>query len=186
MSLTSDALFNPITTEAGHAARMAAVQGGFQVNITHIALGATGYEVAVNSSTGRATATALQDERDRVEVQDVRQVSDIQKDISFLLEPTTSYYIREIGFILDDGTLYAVASHPTIALDWASPTTRNLFALEYVMQDGDPASFNIVSSGPPLNLLFTREFAILSTFQMTNALENLRQADRIRDITGDY
>ncbi|PHQ99486.1 MAG: hypothetical protein COB39_03250 [Marinosulfonomonas sp.] len=186
MTTTSDALFTPITTEAGHVARMAAVAGGFAVDITHIALGATGYTVPINATTGRSTATALRSEKDRAEIQDVRNVSDFQKDISFIVEPSEEYYIREIGFLMADGTLYAVASHPTLALDWASPQTRNLFALEYIIEDGDAASFNIVSNGPPLNLLMSREFAVLSTLQFTNALENLRQADRIHDITGAY
>ncbi len=186
MATSSDALFTPVTTEAGHAARMAAVAGGFAVNITHIALGARGYTVPINATTGRSTATALRSERDRAEIQDVRNVSDFQKDISFIVEPDEEYYIREIGFFLADGTLYAVASHPTLALDWASPQTRNLFALEYIIEDGDAASFNIISNGPPLNLLMSREFAVLSTFQMTNALENLRQADRIRAISGEH
>ena len=95
-------------------------------------------------------------------------------------------YIREIGFFLEGGTLYAIAAHATLALDYASPTTRNLFALEYVIEDGDEGSINIVSNGPPLNLLATREFAAQSRLGFVNALENLRLADRVKDITGDY
>jgi hypothetical protein len=185
MPTPSDALFTPVTTEAGHAARMAAVAGGFAVDITHIALGSAGYVVPINANTGRATATDLQSEQDRAEIQDVRTVSAFQKDLSFVVEPDTEYYIREIGFFLADGTLYAVASHPTLALDWASPQTRNLFALEYVIEDGDADSINIVSNGPPLNLLMSREFAVLSRIQFINALALLEQGQSIRDITGD-
>lgn len=186
MSTDPEALFLPVVTEEGHAARMAAKAGGFAVDITHIALGSAGYDVPIYAPTGRSTATELQSEKNRVEIQDARQVADNQKDLSFVVEPAEEYYIREIGFYLDDGTLYAIASHPTLALDWASPTTRNLFALEYVIEDGDAESINIVSNGPPLNLLMSREFAVLSRLQFTNALENLRQADRIRDISGAY
>jgi len=184
--VTASSLFAPITTEAGHAARMAAVAGGFAVEVAEIAVGAAGYHVAIDAATGRATATELQAERDRVPVQDVQTVAPNQKDISFVINPSEEYYIREIGFFLADGTLYAVASHPTQALDWASPATRNLIALEYVIEDGDPASFDFVSNGPPLNLLMTREIAVLSNFHMRNALESLRLADRIRAITGTY
>ena len=42
MSTDPEALFLPVVTEAGHAARMAAKAGGFAVDITHIALGSVG------------------------------------------------------------------------------------------------------------------------------------------------
>lgn len=183
--MAEPSIFTPVTTEAGHAARMAAVAGGFAVEITHVAMGSRGYDVAVNN-TGRATTTGLVREKDRVEIQDVRLVAANQKDISFVVEPTEEYWIREIGFYLSDGTLYSIASHPTVALDWASPTTRNLIALELVIEDGDAESLSILSSGPPLNLLMTTELAVLAKFQITNALENLRQADQLKTITGAY
>lgn len=183
--MAETSIFTPITTAAGHAARMAAVAGGFAVDITEIGLGSQGYDVVVDSA-GRATATGMVSQKDRVEIQDVQMVSENQKDLSFVVEPSEEYYIREIGFFLADGTLYAIASHPTLALDWASPSTLNLFALEFVVEDGDAESINVVSSGPPLNLLMTKEIATLSTFSILNGLENLRLADRIREITGDY
>jgi len=34
--------------------------------------------------------------------------------------------------------------------------------------------------------LMTKEIATLSTFAIRNGLENLRLADRVREITGDY
>ena len=155
------------------------------MNITHIAIGAAGYDVPMGASTGRSPATALRDEKNRVEVQDVRTVAPNQKDLSFVVQPTEGYYIREIGFFLEGGTLYAIAAHATLALDYASPTTRNLFALEYVIEDGDEGSINIVSNGPPLNLLMTEELAILGRLGFINALQTMRLEDRIRRMTGE-
>ena len=184
--MPTESIFLPVTTEAGHAARMANSAGGFAVNITHIAIGAAGYNVPMNAVTGRSTATSLQDEKNRVEIQDVRITAINQKDLSFVVEPTEEFYIREIGFYLADGTLYAVASHPTMALDWASPQSTNLFALEFVIEDADPDTVHFTATGPDLNLLMTREFTVLSNFHLTNALESLRLADRVRTILGDY
>ncbi|TRD16969.1 phage tail protein [Palleronia caenipelagi] len=153
--------YTPILTEAGFAAALAAVDGGFQVDITHVAVGAAGYTVAVNGA-GRSAAVALQDERQRVAIQDAREVGGGQTDISFVLEDDgTSFYIREVGFYLADGTLFALASHPTQALMWKSDATRSALALELVLAGVDPAAVTIVATGPALNLLMTEEFARL-------------------------
>lgn len=177
--------FAPVITEAGFNAALAAKTGGFAVDITHVAVGDAGYSVATNSL-GRTTQAALSQERQRVAIQDAREVGGGQTDISFVVDGPGDYYVREVGFFLDDGTLFAVASHPTQALIWKSEISRAALALELVFAAVDPASIKIVSAGPPLQLLMTREIATLSTFAMRNALENLRLADRVRDITGDY
>lgn len=177
--------FTPVITEAGFTAALAAKTGGFAVDITHVAVGSSGYAVQTNAL-GRATQTTLTQERQRVAIQDARDVGNGQTDISFVVEGAGDYYIKEVGFFMEDGTLFAVASHPTQALIWKSEISRAAIALELVLEAVDPDSINIVSDGPPLTLLMTREIATLSTFAMHNALENLRLADRIRDITGDY
>lgn len=177
--------FTPLVTKAGFAAAMAASAGGFAVNITHVAVGSSGYVVQTNSS-GKATQTALFGERQRVEVQDARDVGNGQTDISFVVEGPGDYFIKELGFYLEDGTLFAIASDPDQGLIWKSSLSRAAIALELVFEAVDPGSVTIVAAGPPLQLLMTKEIAVLSTFALRNGLENLRLADRLRDITGDY
>ena len=177
--------FTPVITEAGFAAALAAKSGGFAVDITHVAVGSSGYVVPTNGN-GKATQAALFGERQRVEIQDAREVGNGQTDISFVVEGAGDYFIREVGFFLDDGTLFAIASHPTQGLIWKSSISRAAIALELVLEAVGPSSINIVSAGPPLQLLMTKEIATLSTFAMRNGLENLRLADRFREITGDY
>lgn len=177
--------FTPVITEAGFAAALAAKTGGFAVDITHVAVGSSGYVVPTNAN-GKATQTALFGEQQRVAIQDAREVGNGQTDISFVVEGEGDYFIKEVGFFLDDGTLFAVASHPTQGLIWKSSISRAAIALELVLGAVDPSAINIVSAGPPLQLLMTKEIATLSTFAIRNGLENLRLADRVREITGDY
>lgn len=177
--------FTPVITEAGFAAALAAKTGGFAVDITHVAVGSSGYVVPTNAN-GKATQTELFGEQQRVEIQDARDVGNGQTDISFVIDGEGDYFIKEVGFFLDDGTLFAIASHPTQGLIWKSSISRAAIALELVLEAVDPTSINIVSAGPSLNLLMTTEFAVLAKFQMTNALENLRQADQLKTITGAY
>jgi len=175
----------PIITHAGFQAAMDANAGGFSLDITHVAVGSSGYIVPTNAS-GKATQTALIGEQQRVAIQDARDVGNGQKDISFVVEGAGDYFIREVGFFLGDGTLFAIASHPTQGLIWKSSISRAAIALELIIEAVDPTSVNIVSVGPPLQLLMTNEIATLSTFAMKNGLENLRLADRVREISGDY
>lgn len=178
-------IFTPVITEAGFNAALAAADGGFVVDVTHVAVGSSGYAVSTNGA-GRATQTALVAEQQRVTIQDAREVGNGQTDISFVVDGPGDYYIREIGFFLSDGTLFAIASDPVTALMWKSAISRAAIALELVFEAVNPDAVTIVAAGPPLTLLMTREIATLSTFAMRNALENLRLADRNRQITGDY
>ena len=172
----SETPFEPIVTEAGQAVRLDAAANGFQIKITHIAFGSGGYDVPLGSG-GKAAVDALLIEKDRVEIQDVRRVSATQKDLSCVLDVTQEYHIREVGIFLDDGTLYAVASHPTVALDWVSAATRNLFALELVIDDAPEVT--IIASSGDLNLLMTREIAAVSRLGAINALAILRLEDTV-------
>ncbi len=155
------------------------------MDITHVAVGSSGYVVPTNGN-GKATQTVLFGERQRVEIQDAREVGNGQTDISFVVEGAGDYFIKEVGFFLDDGTLFAIASHPTQGLIWKSSISRAAIALELVLEAVDPSSINIVAAGPPLQLLLTKEIAILSTIAARNAIENMRLSDRIHDITGEF
>ncbi len=172
-------------TEIGREARAAGAGPGFKMEITHVGLGSQGFNVPINRETGLCTMTAPRAMQDRVEFAAVQEVSRTQKDISFIVEPEGEYNAHAI-YLFSGNILYAVAAHPHKFLDWISPTKKNLLVIELVLEDGDPDDLSFVSKELPINLLQSREFAVLTTFQMTNALESLRQADRIRKISGEY
>jgi hypothetical protein len=156
--------FTPIITAAGFAAALAAETGGFKVNITHVGAGSTGQTVAVNAS-GLATTTALATERDRVVKRSAIETAPGQTDLSFVIDSANEYYVREVGFFLADGTLFAIASHATTALMWKSAQTQALIAFELVLQAVNPAAVTIISAGPPLELLLTNERARLTALE---------------------
>lgn len=179
-------ILNTLTvTEAGRAARALPRAPGFKFEITHVGLGSQGFDVPVNPQTGLCTMTAPTAMEDKVEFSSVQDVSRAQKDVSFIVEPDSEYNAHAI-YLFAGNVLYAVAAHPQHFLDWISPTKKCLIAIEMVLEDGDPDDVTFVSKELPLNLLQSKEFAVLSTLQMTNAQENLRLADRIREIAGEY
>lgn len=174
---------SPVITEAGFTAALAAEQGGFRINITHIAVGDAGYDVPLQA-TGRTALTALTNERRRVEIQDAREVGDGQTDLSFIVDGAEDYAVREIGVFLDDGTLFAIASDPVQALLYKTSLSVAAVAVELVLSTVPIEAINIVSAGPSLNLLMTREIATISAFQMRLQLEQLRQRDAISNLQG--
>lgn len=174
-------VFSPHVTEVGLKSLMGAIKSGISINITHIGVGDVGYDVVV-SSTGKTSQIALKSERTRVKVQDVRYITPEQKNLSFVIEGSDWYYIREIGFYLDDGTLYAVASHPTQALSYQSANSKSLISLEFVIDVSMSKHIKIVASGADLNLLMTREVATLSAFQMRVQLKQLQQEEEILNL----
>lgn len=162
----------PLITLAGRDAALAADVGGFTVDITHIAVGDVGWAVQTDSS-GFATATELQSERQRVAIQHAADVGGGQKDISVVLDRPidhdSSFFVREIGFFLADGTLFAIASNPNVSLLWVGPEQDHALALELVLGAVDPENVNVVSHGPPLELLMTDEISRLLEGQVQNA-----------------
>lgn len=172
-------------TEVGRQARAESAGPGFKMEITHVGLGSQGFNVPISQTTGLCTMTAPTQMQDKVEFAAVQDVSRTQKDISFIIEPDSEYNAHAV-FLFSNDILYAVAAHPYKFLDWISPTKKNLLVIELVLEDGDPDDLSFVSNNLPLNLLQSREFAVLSTLQITNALEIFRLKDRIRQISGEY
>jgi hypothetical protein len=93
----------PVITDAGLQACFNATNDGLKCEITHIALGDATY-------TPTSDMTALVNERQRVPVSDGNQVSPQQICVSGLVDGEDEYWVKEVGFILDDGTLLAVWS----------------------------------------------------------------------------
>ena len=111
--------WNLILTEAGLEAALAAKRGGFAVDITHMVAGDAAYEVETGAS-GRTAQTELQNELQRVEISEAIERGNGQTSIAAVFDGPGDFYVREIGILLDDGTLYAVVSHRRQAMFWKS------------------------------------------------------------------
>ncbi|NOU49523.1 phage tail protein [Pseudoalteromonas sp. JBTF-M23] len=106
--------YQPIITQAGLNAAVNAKEKGLSVHLSHIAVGDKGY-------TPTRTQTQLQNERDRVPTGEGVDYNNGQFRVSGKFTSDTSYSVKEVGFYLSDGTLFAVWSHPENVLFYLTP-----------------------------------------------------------------
>ena len=99
----------PIVTKAGLEAVINASHDGLKAQISQVALGDGGYEP-------ECSATALKSERNRIAIIKGTPITSAQIHITAIENGEAEYWVREIGFILEGGTLLALWSHPTQAL----------------------------------------------------------------------
>jgi len=112
---------DPILTENGLAAMRNADATGIAAKITHIALGDTG-------STPVSSVQTLQNEILRVSCFSGGVTGNKQITVTANIPAgTPEFYVREIGFFLEDGTLFAYWSHPEQPLGYRSQTTPWFF-----------------------------------------------------------
>jgi len=139
-----DAL-RPVITDAGIRAVFNAANDGLEARITHIALGDAAYAPS-------ASASALRSERVRVPVGGGRRVAPHEIEVQALVDDGPSFWVREVGFFLADGTLLAVWSSETTPLAYKTAGIPLALAY-YLLLEALPAdSVTIEVSGPSINL----------------------------------
>jgi hypothetical protein len=116
----------PIITTAGLQTVLNASNDGLQAKLTHIALGDTGWQPD-------ATATQLQQERQRIPISNGSRLQSSQLHITAVENGDQNYWVREIGLFLDDGTLLAIWSDPEQALAWKSSGVDLLLAFDLLL-----------------------------------------------------
>ena len=144
--------WNLILTEAGLEAALAAKRGGFAVDITHMVAGDAAYEVETGAS-GRTAQTELQNELQRVEISEAIERGNGQTSIAAVFDGPGDFYVREIGILLDDGTLYAVVSHPRQAMFWKSAISTGYVTVDLVLGAADPENVRVIAGGAPIQLI---------------------------------
>ncbi|CAE7405611.1 J [Symbiodinium microadriaticum] len=135
---------------------------GLQAVISEIALGDQGYDPAVDGD-GYATQTALQNEIERFPLADSDAVPPYQIDLSFIADGANEYWVREIGFYLDDGTLLAVWSDAAQTLAYKSAAVPLVLGFELVLASLPANSVTVQTTGGNLELVMTREIAVIGT-----------------------
>ena len=116
----------PIITTAGLQAVLNATNDGLQAKLTHIALGDAGWQPD-------ATATQLQQERQRIPISNSSRLQSNQLHITAVENGDQNYWVREIGLFLADGTLLAVWSDPEKVLAWKSADVDLLLAFDLLL-----------------------------------------------------
>jgi hypothetical protein len=141
-----------VVTQVGlDKATQADVQG-VNLKITHVAVGLNGY-------TPDNTMTALQNEFARVAISGGKNINDNQVHLTAMFEGEGEINGREIGFYLEDGTLFAIDSHPTDIILYKSATTgaRALEGFDLVLDGVPPNSITVDITGD-IVINFDNEF----------------------------
>ncbi len=146
----------PTFTEVGLQALFNATQDGLEAKITEVGLGEGAYAPD-------QTRTTLQDEVHRLPIAAGKRVGANQVHLNVIDDTDHAFWVREVGFYLDDGTLLAVYSASEGALAYKSPTIDLLLAFDLSL-NGIPAdSVTVIDTGANLNILFAPELARLAT-----------------------
>lgn len=161
----------PVILESGLAAVWRATNDGVSAQITHIALGDAGYDPS-------QAQPGMKSMKVQYPVADGSRVSPRRIHLTALADGAIEFWVREVGFLLSDGTVFAVWSHPTTAIAYKAANVDLLLAydLELVALPAD--SVTVVSTGAGLNLTMATELARIASAAIEGMLRELRTNDR--------
>ena len=166
----SEISLDPILTDAGLAALQNSDATGIAAKITHVALGDVG-------ATPIPSVQALQNERLRVAcfsggVTGNRQIT-LTANIA---AGTPEFFVKEIGFFLEDGTLFAFWSHPEQALGYRSQTTPWFF--KFVLSWNVAGTVDVVFDTTAVLACISQDTAVLDAkIRHTIESENITPDD---------
>ncbi|KMN83293.1 hypothetical protein VK98_03490 [Chromobacterium sp. LK11] len=163
----------PLITAAGLAAIWRASNDGVSAQISHIALGDGAYAPTQSQ-------TALRSEQARYPIAGGKRLGNTQIHLTAIADDAKAFWVREIGFMLADGTLLAVWSDPKAALAYKAADVQLLLAYDLALNALPPDSVTIQSSGADLNLSLASELAAVAAAQISEATRGLERDDRIR------
>lgn len=159
--------FSVLITTAGLAALAAADAGGIAVSISEMAFGDGGGSAIVPS----AAQTTLTHEVHRRAINDigVDTVNPSRVIVNCVIpQDVGGFSVREVGLILGDGTLFAVASYPeTYKPTLAESAGRELY-VRLILSVGNSANVSLVID--PTIVMATKDYIDSSQTQQTDSL----------------
>jgi hypothetical protein len=162
----------PVITKAGLSAVWRKDKTGLAAEITHVVIGTEGYTPA-------NTQTALRKQVAVYPISDGETLSSTLLHITAVADGPQAIWVREIGYLLSDGTLFAVWSHPTDVLAYKPAENKLLLAYDLSLTALPPDSVTITSTGAGLNLTLSEELAALATASIADMLRGMKQQDAI-------
>nr|WP_180205504.1 phage tail protein [Pseudomonas sp. SbOxS1]NYU05617.1 phage tail protein [Pseudomonas sp. SbOxS1] len=160
----------PVITKAGLSAVWRKDKTGLAAEITHVVIGTEGYTPA-------NTQTALRKQVAVYPISDGETLSSTLLHVTAVADGPQAIWVREIGYLLSDGTLFAVWSHPTDVLAYKPAANKLLLAYDLSLTALPPDSVTITSTGAGLNLTLSEELAALATASIADMLRGLEQQD---------
>lgn len=152
----------PIITTHGLAAVFDAEDQGLAAKITHIALGDHGRVPSKGE-------LSLVNERMRIPIATGERINDQQIHLTGLADGTTEFWVREIGFILENGTMLAVWSDSKSPLAYKSAQVPLMLAFDLVLTALPAQSVNVIGDGADISLAaFVEHQAALAAANLAN------------------
>lgn len=166
----------PVITTKGLAAAWTADNTGVAAKITHVQLGDRGYA----PSKGQL---GLQNRRLRIPIADGQRVSDTQIHVTALADDTSEFWVREVGFELDNGQVLAVWSDPVTPLAYKSALVPLLLAFDLVLEALPAGSITVVGTGANLSLaVWGEQFATQSAAIVDNMARHVGILFRVLEL----
>lgn len=158
----------PIITTKGLAAVFNAENTGYAAKITHIALGD-------NGRTPSKGELGLTNERMRIPIADGERVDDHQIHVTALADGNTEFWVREIGFMLEDGTMLAVWSDKDSPLAYKSTSVSLMLAFDLVLEALPAESVTVIGTGANLSLAaWGEQFAAIASASVGNMARHVK------------
>ncbi|MBQ4864483.1 phage tail protein [Pseudoalteromonas sp. MMG013] len=132
--------YQPIITQAGLNKAVNAKEKGLSVHLSHIAIGDRGYTPNKND-------TALRNEKAIVETGDATDYKNGQFRVSGKFTSDTNYAVREVGFFLSDGTLFALWSHPENVLFYLTPMATVVQGFDLLLSAAPHDAITVTHNG---------------------------------------
>jgi len=165
----------PVITTRGLAAVFNAQNTGLAAEITHIALGDNGRTPSKNE-------VGLVSEKMRIPIADGARIDDHQIHLTGLADGDKEFWVREIGFILSDGTMLAVWSD-TNPLAYKSAEVPLLLAFDLVLAALPANSVNIIGTGANLSLAaWGEQLAAVATANVDNMARHVELLFRVQEL----
>lgn len=172
----------PKITNAGLGAVFNATDNGLEGWISHVAFG----DGAGNSYAPDGTETQLKREKARVAIGGGGREGPTQILVQGLLDDAPEFWVREVGFFLNDGTLLAIWSQPGTLLLHKTNGVPFVFAYGLALSGVPANSVNVQISGPAVNIVFDREFALVVANQARLLRQQFHLAEAFRAEHGRY
>ncbi|MFK0086495.1 phage tail protein [Pseudomonas sp. NPDC090755] len=166
----------PVITKAGLAAIWRADNAGLAAEITHVVLGTSGYTPNADQKTLKAQTASYP-------IAGGERLGNTQIHLTAVADGDRAFWVREVGFLLSDGTLLAVWSHPTEALAYKPAGTDLLLAYDLSLTALPANSVTIVSAGAGLNLTLAGPLAAQASALIAEQWRGLKQQDQLDDHT---
>lgn len=175
MATQTNTILQPTITQAGLQALINSDANGLEAKITSVGLGSSGYAPS-------PTDTRLRNQVHKIALASGQKVSPTQLHLSVIDDTSHEFWVREVGFYLEDGTLFAIYSDAEKTLAYKSPDVDLLLAFDLSIEAASADRININSpANHSINILLAPELAKMATAQINNMHRDIHRTFLLMD-----